>query len=121
MAMSTRQRVQARLVQNKIAMAGAIYLASHCRARCVGAALSRRMTRSSQTRFQDILRGPSGEYWLGTDQVGRDIASRLMFGARYALLAGAEAVAVALIIGVPLGLTIGYYRGWVDRIVMRLV
>lgn len=118
--MSTRQRVQARLVQNKIAMAGAIYLALIV----VLAALAPLLAPHDEvlaTRFQDILRGPSGEYWLGTDQVGRDIASRLMFGARYALLAGVEAVAVALIIGVPLGLTIGYYRGWVDRIVMRLV
>ena len=118
--MSTRQRVRARLVQNKIAIAGAVYLVVVV----VLAALAPLLAPHDEvlaTRFQDILLEPSREYWLGTDQVGRDIASRLMFGARYALLAGAEAVTVALIIGVPLGLTIGYFRGWVDRIVMRLV
>ena len=73
------------------------------------------------TRFQDILFSPSSQYWLGTDHVGRDIASRLMFGARYALFAGAEAVVVALAIGVPLGLLIGYFRGWVDAVVMQIV
>ena len=118
--MSTRQRVQSRLLQNKLAMAGAVYLVVIVLI-AVFAPLLAPHDEVLATRFQDILFEPSGEYWLGTDHVGRDIASRLMFGARYALLAGAQAVAVALIIGIPLGLTIGYFRGWVDRIVMRLV
>jgi peptide/nickel transport system permease protein len=73
-------------------------------------------------RFQDILFPPGeGGYVLGTDQAGRDILSRIIFGTRYALLAGIVAVSVALGIGIPLGLTIGYFRGWVDRIAMRFV
>ena len=118
--MSTRQRVQSRLLQNKLAVAGAVYLVVIVLI-AVFAPLLAPHDEVLATRFQDILFEPSGEYWLGTDHVGRDIASRLMFGTRYALLAGAQAVAVALIIGIPLGLTIGYFRGWVDRIVMRLV
>ena len=118
--MSTRQRVQSRLLQNKLAMAGAVYLVVIVLIAVFAPVLAPH-DEVLATRFQDILFAPSGEYWLGTDQVGRDIASRLMFGARYALLAGAQAVAVALIIGIPLGLTIGYFRGWVDRIVMRVV
>jgi len=118
--MSTRQRVQSRLLQNKLAMAGAVYLVVIVLV-AVFAPLLAPHDEVLATRFQDILFEPSGEYWLGTDQVGRDIASRLMFGARYALFAGVEAVSVALIIGIPLGLTIGYFRGWVDRIVMRAV
>lgn len=120
MAVSTRQRVQLRLLQNKLAIAGAVYLVVVALV-AVFAPILAPHDEVLATRFQDILFEPSGEYWLGTDHVGRDIASRLMFGARYALLAGAQAVAVALVIGVPLGLTIGYFRGWVDRIVMRLV
>ena len=120
MSLSTRQRVQARLTRNKVAMAGGVYLLV-----MVGVALLAPLLaphdENLATRFQDILFDPSGEYWLGTDHVGRDIASRLMFGARYALLAGAEAVAVALVIGIPLGLVIGYFRGWVDAVVMRIV
>ena len=73
------------------------------------------------TRFADFLKTPSGEYWWGTDSVGRDIYTRVIYGTRYAFTAGAVAVLTALIIGVPLGLTIGYFRGWVDRIVMRVV
>ncbi|MGI9611979.1 MAG: dipeptide/oligopeptide/nickel ABC transporter permease/ATP-binding protein [Acidimicrobiales bacterium] len=73
------------------------------------------------TSFADFLKGPSAEYWWGTDSVGRDIYTRIIFGTRYAFTAGAVAVLTALAIGVPLGLTIGFFRGWSDRIVMRFV
>ena len=71
--------------------------------------------------FRDRLEPPLSDYLLGTDNVGRDIMPRLIFGARYALIAGFVAVGVALAIGVPLGLAIGYFRGWVDKITMRFV
>ena len=71
--------------------------------------------------FRDRLEPPLSDYLLGTDNVGRDIMTRLIFGARYALIAGFVAVGVALAIGVPLGLAIGYFRGWVDKITMRFV
>ena len=118
--MSTRQRVQARLARNKVAMVGGVYLLVVVIVALLAPLLAPH-DENLATRFQDILFNPSSEYWLGTDHVGRDIASRLMFGARYALLAGAEAVVVALAIGVPLGLLIGYFRGWVDAVVMRIV
>ena len=73
------------------------------------------------TSMRDGLRTPNLDYWLGTDMVGRDIYTRLMHGSRYAILAGAEATAIALVIGIPLGLAMGYFRGWVDRIAMRVV
>ena len=73
------------------------------------------------TNFADFLKGPSAEYWLGTDSVGRDIFARIIYGTRFAFTAGAVAVLTALAIGIPLGLTIGFFRGWVDRVVMRFV
>lgn len=74
------------------------------------------------TNFRDRLEPAfSNDYFLGTDNVGRDIMTRLIFGARYALIAGIVAVGVALSIGIPLGLAIGYFRGWVDKITMRFV
>ena len=73
------------------------------------------------TRFQDFLFNPGSDYWWGTDAVGRDIYTRVIYGTRFAFLAGAVAVGTALTIGVPLGLTIGFFRGWIDRIVMRVV
>jgi oligopeptide/dipeptide ABC transporter ATP-binding protein len=66
-----------------------------------------------------VLAGPSGTHWLGTDRLGRDVFSRLLFGARVTLLDVAVATAVFLAIGVPLGLAAGYRGHWLDRIVVR--
>ncbi|MFM9973538.1 MAG: ABC transporter permease [Beijerinckiaceae bacterium] len=67
------------------------------------------------------LRPPSGVYWLGTDQLGRDLLYRVMLGARTSLMIASSAVAVSLLIGLPLGVISGYYRGIVDNVLMRLV
>ncbi|MDQ7905698.1 ABC transporter permease [Phytohabitans sp. ZYX-F-186] len=67
------------------------------------------------------LLGPSGAHLLGTDQLGRDILSRLIYGARASLVAAAGAAAVGAGIGVPLGLLAGYLGRWVDAVAMRLV
>jgi oligopeptide/dipeptide ABC transporter ATP-binding protein len=65
------------------------------------------------------LQGPSGAHWLGTDELGRDQLSRIIYGARVALIASFQAVVPALIVGVALGLTAAYLGGWWDRIAMR--
>ena len=71
--------------------------------------------------FMAILQAPSSQYLLGTDEVGRDLLSRLIYGARASIQAGLFAVLIAVIIGVPLGLISGYMRGWIDQLViMRL-
>ncbi len=116
-----RGRFWVRLRRNKVAMVGAAYLVLTI-ITAVFAPVFTVHDETLATRFQDVLFGP-GEagYVLGTDHVGRDILTRLFYGARYALIAGVEAVLVALTIGVPLGLLIGYFRGWVDRVAMRLV
>jgi peptide/nickel transport system permease protein len=72
-------------------------------------------------RIADALQGPSGAHWLGTDKLGRDVFARILFGGRVALGSGFEAVAIATVIGVPIGLVSGYLGGWFDRIVMRVV
>ncbi|GAB3450780.1 ABC transporter permease [Actinophytocola sediminis] len=69
----------------------------------------------------ESLLGPSGAHLLGTDQLGRDILSRLIYGARASLIAAVGAAAVGAGIGVPLGLLAGYLGRWVDAIAMRLV
>jgi len=69
----------------------------------------------------DALQEPSAEHWLGTDHLGRDEFSRLVYGARISLLAGVEVLGIALLIGIPVGLMAGYRRGWFDRIGMRVV
>ncbi|MDP4504140.1 ABC transporter permease [Nonomuraea turcica] len=67
------------------------------------------------------LLGPSGTYLLGTDQLGRDIVSRMIHGARGSLLVAAGAAAVGAGIGVPLGLVAGYLGRWADAVAMRVV
>lgn len=68
-----------------------------------------------------ILLSPSSQHLMGTDGLGRDVFSRMLFGARISLLVGIVAVGIATAIGVMLGAISGYYRGWVDIVIMRLV
>jgi len=74
---------------------------------------------ADQMHIRDRLTGPSLAYWAGTDEYGRDVFSRVLFGARLSLLLGFAATAIALLLGVPLGLAAGYRRGWVDELTMR--
>jgi peptide/nickel transport system permease protein len=68
-----------------------------------------------------IKEAPSAAHWLGTDEFGRDVLSRLLIGGRTSLFLGAAATAVSLVIGIPLGLLAGYLRGIVDEAMMRVV
>lgn len=61
---------------------------------------------------------PNAEHWLGTDQIGRDVLSRLLYAARVSLLVGALATLISTVIGVVLGLAAGYFGGWVDHVIM---
>ena len=69
----------------------------------------------------EALQMPSYKHWLGTDVLGRDVLSRLIYGCRIAVIAAAEATTIAILLGVPLGLFIGYRGGWWDWAVMRVV
>ncbi|EWM63770.1 MULTISPECIES: ABC transporter permease [Micromonospora] len=66
-----------------------------------------------------MLRPPSGAHPFGTDELGRDVLSRVLVAARVSLQVGAVSVGIALVAGVTLGLLAGYYRGWLDSILMR--
>lgn len=74
-----------------------------------------------KANFMAVRQAPSLVYWLGTDELGRDLFSRLLWGARSSLLAGAVSVAIALAIGVPLGLAAGYFGGVLDALISRVV
>ena len=63
---------------------------------------------------------PSSEHWLGTDQSGRDVLSRLLYGTRISLLVGFMATLISTVIGVILGLLSGYFGGWLDMVIMRI-
>ena len=70
--------------------------------------------------LNSVLAGPSAHHLLGTDALGYDVLSRLMYGGQTALIGVAEAVAVCLLVGVPLGLAAGYLGGWPDRVISRV-
>lgn len=67
------------------------------------------------------LQPPSAGHWLGTDSLGRDLFSRLVYGARISLAIGIGAVGVAILVGLCIGLLAGWYGGWVDSVLMRFV
>ncbi len=67
------------------------------------------------------LKAPSAEHWLGTDDFGRDVLSRVIHGSRVSLRLGLVAVAVALLVGGTIGLLSGFYGGWLDLVAMRIM
>jgi peptide/nickel transport system permease protein len=72
------------------------------------------------TSWSAIRKAPSAAHWLGTDDLGRDILARMIWGARASLMAGVFSVAIAVVIGVPFGLVAGYFGGWVDMVISRV-
>lgn len=71
--------------------------------------------------FKKILKPPSKEHLLGTDELGRDVFSRILYGSRISLTVGLVTVGIAALVGVPLGVTAGYFGGNLDNIIMRWI
>ena len=72
---------------------------------------------------QDLLHRlnpPSAEHWFGTDELGRDVFSRILYGARLSLMIGIVPTIISLVVGVILGLIAGYFGGWADYLIMRI-
>jgi peptide/nickel transport system permease protein len=72
------------------------------------------------TSWSLVRKAPSAAHWFGTDEVGRDLLSRIIWGARASLSAGVIAVAIAVGVGVPTGMVAGYVGGWTDSLISRL-
>ena len=72
------------------------------------------------TSWSAVRKPPSLEHWFGTDEIGRDVLSRVIFGARASLLAGVVSVCISLACGVPIGLVSGYVGGFLDGLLMRI-
>jgi peptide/nickel transport system permease protein len=68
----------------------------------------------------EVLKAPSAAHWFGTDQVGRDIFSRVLFGARVSPVIAIIVLAIACLVGVPLGVAAGFLGGWIDELIMRV-
>ena len=72
------------------------------------------------TSWSAVRKGPTAAHWFGTDEIGRDVLSRVIWGARASLLAGLVSVGISLAIGVPLGLFAGYVGRWPDALISRM-
>lgn len=108
-----------RFRRNKLAMLGALIILS-----LAVAAIIAPLVAPFNPDQQDVLHRlepPSRKHLLGTDDLGRDLLSRIIYGTRVSLLVGFVAIGIAIVIGSILGLLSGYFGGWLDTVIMRLV
>ncbi|GKV70563.1 peptide ABC transporter substrate-binding protein [Sporosarcina sp. NCCP-2716] len=107
------------MTQNKAAMAGAIIIAAYFLIMLVAPVLA--PYDPFEISLEDKLTPPSADHWMGTDDKGRDILSRILYGSRLSIGVGVASVAFGAFFGIILGLIAGYYGKWVDTIVSRLL
>ncbi len=105
------------LVKNRASLAGLLIIALMLSLALVGPAIA--PYSPSEIHIRDKVHPPNGTYWLGTDQFGRDILSRLLHGSRISLVLSILGVAIATIIGTTLGAIAGFGQRWVDEVLMR--
>ena len=74
-----------------------------------------------QMSVENIANRPSAAHWLGTDELGKDVLSRVMFGSRLSLSAGLLSIVLAVVLGTPLGAIAGYFGGRLDSLLMRAI
>jgi peptide/nickel transport system permease protein len=111
-------RVVSRFLHDPVAMSGAVFITILV----VVAIFAPEVAPDSPYKnFPAINAGPSGSHLLGTDDIGRDILSRLIFGARISLEAATIIVGLALLVAIPIGLIAGYFAGRTDNLLMRLM
>jgi peptide/nickel transport system permease protein len=116
-SLSTGQRLLRRFLQQRLALWALAFLAT-----LTAAALFAPWVAPYDPLLQNldrVLESPSRDHWFGTDELGRDVFSRTLFAARISLAAAAQAVIIALVIGVPPGLVAGLWGGTTDSLIMR--
>lgn len=116
---SASKAVFLRLIKNPMAIAGIILVALLC----FGAIFAPVLTKYSSTKIDMVnaFSSPSLEHLAGTDDLGRDIFTRLLYGSRYSILLGVVSTFLALLVGVVIGSISGYFGGRVDNIIMRIL
>ncbi len=116
---SLGQEAFRRLLKNKGAMIGMAFLILLILAAALSGLIYDYDTDVIGQNISNRLQWPNSEHIFGTDELGRDIFARIIYGARYSLIIGCGSVFIGLIIGVALGSLAGFYGGWVDQLVMR--
>ena len=110
-----------RLKKNKGAMAGLVIVVLLLIVAIASGFVLDYETQIITQSITDRLQAPSAEHWMGTDQYGRDIFYRLLYGSRFSLSVGFAAVVISVVVGVPLGAIAGYFGGVVEDVIMRLM
>ncbi|QEE60775.1 ABC transporter permease [Salinibacterium sp. dk2585] len=105
------------LLQNKVTLAGCVVLLLVSVVALIGPLVAPYGVNA--TNVVNALQPPSTEHWFGTDDLGRDVFSRVLVATRVSLLVAVASVAFALVIGVVVGIVSGYTRGWLDTVLMR--
>jgi peptide/nickel transport system permease protein len=123
MTLTYWQRSGLRLLRNKTGLASSSFLLAMALLALFAPVISERILgyTPSQQDITDRFAGPSVAHWLGTDELGRDMLTRLLYGARISLGVAGLTVALAVAIGATVGSVAGYCGGWVDNVLMRLV
>jgi len=114
-----RPGIWRRLRRHRTALVGLAILATFVAATTAAPAVLR--WDPNEADFEQVLQWPSSTHLLGTDQLGRDLLTRVVYGARVSFLIGILAVGLSAVLGVPVGLISGYYGGMVDIAIQRLV
>lgn len=109
-----------RLARDKTALFGALLIVGLILAALLAPILATHPADVAEFHPAERLKGPSATHLLGTDRMGSDIYSRLLFGARITIVIALIAVGTSVLIGVPLGLLAGYYRTWLSEMLMRV-
>jgi len=112
--------VLARIARDRSALVGLVLIGGLVAAALLAPVLATHPDDLFELHPAQRLRAPGAEHWLGTDRMGSDIYSRLLFGARITILIGVIAVGAALAIGVPVGLVAGYWHTWLSDLLMRV-
>jgi len=118
---SQSKEVWRRLKKNKMAMGGLIILGVVLFLAIFAGQIFDYDTAVIKQHIIDRLQGPSVSHWLGTDEFGRDILARLVYGSRVSLIVGISSVAFSVVLGGILGALAGYYGGKIDNIIMRIM
>jgi peptide/nickel transport system permease protein len=108
-----------RFARNRLAVVGVVFLGIVV-LMAIAAPLITSYSPSEQNLFRR-LQGPSSEHWFGTDEAGRDVFSRVVYGARYSLFIGITGSLGGVLVGLTLGMVSGYFGGWTDNLIMRLI
>src|SRR5688572_9411111 len=118
--MKTAWFVLSRLARDRSALLGLVLIGALVVAALLAPVLATHPDDVFELHPSQRLQAPSGAHWLGTDRMGADVYSRLLFGARITILIGVIAVGASLLVGVPVGLVAGYFHGWPSDALMRV-